>query len=223
MTHDTTRDPRLLVAQRACALLKKHTRLKLGVPLKPSKEEFARLTSAVESAVMTLAYLYQPPPQLTASEPMNDLIRTVRTLADGLAPALSSTQTQALARANLAWSLRTLQGLPARLANPGTTLASGVDLVTVQVRNTVRSPALTRTQVHDGQANYTVVTNLPGIETGDKLAAAFLPPREVGDAVSEAMFLGPRKRPEPPGTHLTENQVDAREAAGILYEEISKH
>jgi len=49
-------------------------------------------------------------------------------------------------------------------------------------------------------------------------AVAFLPPREVGGAVSEAMFLGADERKEAPGTLLSEDQVDAKEAAEILYE-----
>jgi len=77
--------------------------------------------------------------------------------------------------------------------------------------------------VTDGTTNYTVVTNIPGIHPGDVLAVAFLPPREVGGAVSEAMFLGPGHRSEPPGTSIGESGVDAREAAGILHEEMTGH
>jgi predicted RNA-binding protein with EMAP domain len=52
------------------------------------------------------------------------------------------------------------------------------------------------------------------------VAAAFLPPREVGGEISEAMYLGPEKCSEPVGTHLTPTQVDAREAASILHEDL---
>ena len=35
-----------------------------------------------------------------------------------------------------------------------------------------------------------------GVQTGDVMAVAFLPPVEVGGEVSEAMFLGEEKRTE---------------------------
>ena len=78
------------------------------------------------------------------------------------------------------------------------------------------------TRVSDGEAGYRVVTNLPGLRPGDVLAAAFLPPREVGGEASEAMFLGADTRSEPPGSRLPEESVDAREAASILHQEIAR-
>jgi hypothetical protein len=37
------------------------------------------------------------------------------------------------------------------------------------------------------------------------------------------MFLGSGKRTEAPGTILSEEQVEAKEAAGILFEEVTRH
>jgi predicted RNA-binding protein with EMAP domain len=220
VTHDTTKDPRLLVAQRACALLKKSVQQKSRVRASVPKEKLVELASAAESAIMALTYMYVEPRELTAAEPMGDLATVTASLAEALSPLLASSESPQLLGASLRWCLRTLSGLPGRLANPGRTLASGVDLVAVRVRNVVRIEPLRRTRVDDGSAEYTAVTNMSGVEPGQVLAAAFLPPREVGGAVSEVMFLGGGKRPEAPGTLLTEEQVDAREAASILHEEL---
>jgi predicted RNA-binding protein with EMAP domain len=61
------------------------------------------------------------------------------------------------------------------------------------------------------------------MRSGTILAVAFLPPREVGGEISEAMYLGDEPRSEPPGTFLTDEQVDAREAESILHEELARH
>jgi predicted RNA-binding protein with EMAP domain len=90
------------------------------------------------------------------------------------------------------------------------------------VRHVKKSGNFWNTRVTDGKAEYDVVTNLSGVATGSVLAAAFLPPRDIGGTISEAMFLGGEKRNEVPGTIYNENQVDAKEAASILYDEISK-
>jgi len=86
-----------------------------------------------------------------------------------------------------------------------------------------KTGSLWLTRVSDGNIEYPVVTNIPGVRTGDVLAVAFLPPREVGGTVSEAMYLGDDRRTEPPGSALNEDQVDAREATSILHDELAKH
>ncbi len=95
-------------------------------------------------------------------------------------------------------------------------------LVVLKVQNISKQGNFHITRVSDKKKTYTVVTNLEGIRGNTKLAVAFLPPREVGQTVSEAMFLGSDERTEEPGTILEENQTDAGEAAAILYEEVNK-
>ena len=47
MTHDTSKDPRLLVARRACALLKKAIHQKMGVRLPVGRERLDQWTATV--------------------------------------------------------------------------------------------------------------------------------------------------------------------------------
>jgi predicted RNA-binding protein with EMAP domain len=223
MTYDTTKDPRIAAANLACAVLKKCVRLKPTTPLKVPRDKLSELASACESAVMTLMYMYQEPETLASSEPVKNLSEAAAAIAEAYEKMISGKDDHSLLRANIRWCLRTLQGLRVRLGNSGATLASGVDLVVVQVRNVAKEGGFFKTRVTDGSADYTVVTNLTGVASNSSLAAAFLPPREVGAVVSEAMFLGSEKRTEPPGTVLNEENVDAKEAAGILYEEVVKH
>ncbi len=222
MAHDTTKDPRIIVANLACVLLKKSVKLKPVVPLKISRDQLTGLAAACESAVMTLMYMYQEPGTLAYSQQVMDMVEAAKTIAEAYEKLISSKDDHSLLRANIRWCLRILNGLGDRFGNPGASLAAGVDLVVVQVKNVAKQGSFLKTIVTDGADNYTVVTNLTGVETDSKLAVAFLPPREIGGTVSEAMFLGSGKRTEAAGTVLSEEQVDAKEAASILFEEVAK-
>jgi predicted RNA-binding protein with EMAP domain len=222
MSHDTAKDPRILVAQRACALLRQSLQQKSHVKLAVGKEKLLEMASSVESAVMTVMYSYQEPDALASADATEQVVATSRSLADALAPVLSASAAAPLLKANFRWCLRTLIGFADRFHVPAGSLASGVDLRAVVVRNVAKTGSLWLTRVSDGETEYPVVTNIAGVSTGDVLAVAFLPPREVGGTISEAMFLGEERRGEPAGTILTEDEVDAREATSILHDELAK-
>ena len=223
MTHDTTKDPRIITAHLACAILKKSVKQKPELPLRVSRDKLSELASACESAVMILMYMYREPENLSTSEPVSNLSEAAKAIAGAYENVIANKDDHSILRANIRWCLRTLQGLKVRFSNPGTSLASGIDLVAVQVRNVAKAGNFLKTRVTDGTSGYTVVTNLTDVASNSELAAAFLPPREIGGAVSEAMFLGSGKRAEAAGTILSEEQVDAKEAAVILFDTVTKH
>ena len=223
MTNDTTKDPRIIVAHLAGSILKKCVKLKPAVQLKLSRDKFTELASACDAAVLTLMYMYQEPKALAASDPIKHLEEAAKSLSQGYERLLTAKDDHSILKANIRWCLRTFTGLKRRFGNSGATLVAGIDLVTVQLRSIVKQGNFWKTRVTDGSEDYTVITNLAGIDNNSKLAVAFLPPREVGGIVSEAMFLGKEKRSENTGTFLDEEHVDAKEAAGILFEEAAKH
>lgn len=130
---------------------------------------------------------------------------------------------RSMLRANIRWCVRILAGLGERFGNSGLSLASGVDLLVVKVQNVAKLDNFLLTRVTDGSESHSVVTNLNGVSSNSRLAAAFLPPREIGGVVSEAMFLGEGERPENPGSRLSEETAEVKEAASILYEEVARH
>lgn len=222
MPHDTTKDPRILVARRSCSVLRWSLKQKSKSMITISRDRLARLIPICDSAVKTLMYMYQDPAALISSEPVRTLSETAATLTEAYHHLITDREDHSLLRANIRWCIRILQGLPQRLANSGSSLAAGIDLMVVKVQNIIKQNHFHVSRVTDGSETYTVVTNLDGIRVNNQLAAAFLPPREIGNTVSEAMFLGLIERFEEPGTLLAENQEDASEAASILYEEVQK-
>jgi predicted RNA-binding protein with EMAP domain len=222
MPHDTTKDPRILVAQRCCKVLQWSLKQKSKSMITIAKDRLARLVPACDSAVMTLMYMYQEPDVLISSKPVEKLTATAATLREAYHHLIASRDDQSLLRANIRWCIRIFQGLPQRLANSGLSLAAGIDLVVVKVQSKIKQGNFYITRVSDGSDTYAVVTNLNGIRLNHKVAAAFLPPRDIGGTVSEAMFLGLAERSEVPGTLLEESQTNAAEAAAILFEEVKK-
>lgn len=223
MTNDTTKDPRIIVAHLAAALLKKSVKQKPeGLPLRVSRDRLNELASTCESAVMTLMYSYQEPQALASSDSITHLHDAAKALTEAYEKVIANKDDRSILKANIRWCLRTFNGLKDRFANPGKTIASGIDLVAVHVRNVAKSGNFLMTRVTDGTGDYAVMTNLADVATGSLLAAAFLPPREIGGIVSEAMFLGSEKRTEAAGTVFNEEQVDAKEAASILFEAVTR-
>jgi predicted RNA-binding protein with EMAP domain len=208
------------MAQRACDVLHKCLKQKPATSVKISREKRVKLLSTCDSAVKTMMYMYQVPEVLASSEPLHQVSEAADTITHAYGNLIDSDTDQSMLRANLRWCLRILQGLKVRFNNPGISLASGIDLMVVQIRNITRGENVSITRVQDGVNNYTVVTNLKKVESSTHLAAAFLPPRSVGGTVSEAMFLGDSQFQEPPGTLLNEQVVDAQEAASLLYAEV---
>ena len=130
MTYDTTKDPRIIVANLACNLLKKNVKQKTALPVKVPRDKLNEWVSACESAVLTLMYMYQEPGILASSAPLLDLAGAAKTIADAYEKLLASKDDHSLLGATIRWCLRTLQGLPGRFANTGTTSPRSVDTAT---------------------------------------------------------------------------------------------
>ncbi len=78
-----------------------------------------------------------------------------------------------------------------------------------QIQSVPESKNLTECRCTDGSRIWKIVTNLSNVETGTKLACAVLPPVEMMNIVSEAMFLGGEPLPETTELGPMENPPDA--------------
>lgn len=170
MSHDTVKDPRLLAAQLACAQL-----TKLGVRPKMSKQAIQDNLKLVEANLMACKLMYLPPDQLAEQPPLVQATEACVAIRRSIEDIFAKRDAPLSTKAWLRWCFRTLEGgLPDRLRRGGETLASGVDLKAVKVGNVSKKGKLWLTRVDESGGEVTVVTNMPGINPGQILGAAFL-------------------------------------------------
>lgn len=221
MSHDTSKDPRLLVAEIAIKRLNRVLPLRHGIQPKLSKQQTAKSLKRIESALMSAKFMYLDPAELAEQEPVITIVENARALHSSIEEALSSETISPAVQAEARWCLQILEALPQRLVRQATSIVAGIDLLAVRVTNVIAKDKLCITRVDAGSRDLTVVTNMPDLRVGQVLGAALLPPVQLAGTVSEAMFLGNEQRAETPGSLLSERDVDAREAASILHEALS--
>lgn len=220
MAHDTSKDPRLLVAEIALKRLLKLLPLRQGIKPKLSKQQTNEILKQIESSLMTCKFMYLEPSVLAGQDQLLSVVDSARRLHESVADLFGKQDFSPAIKAELRWCFQVLEGLPERLGRAGRTMAAGVDLIAVKVLNVTPKDKLWITRVSSGARELTVVTNMPGVEAGQVLGAAFLPPVQLGGTTSEAMFLGKEVRSEAPGTFLSDREVDVRDASSCLHEEL---
>lgn len=215
----TDKDPRILVAQ--LALEKLGTALFSKSTVRPdlNRDQTQVLLSEIESQLMALKFSYLEPAEMAVSQMVSVIFDRSKELYLGYKEALASGITP-LPRANILWAFTVLSGLKNRFGNSGTKSTHGIDIVAVRIRNIAKNGDLFTTKCVAGPNEFTIVTNMNGLKSGDTLAAALLPPAVVGGAVSEAMFLGSEKMKTEPGSFIDHETVKTKEADGILFNEL---
>ena len=222
MVHDTSKDPRILVAELAHAKLGKYLFSKSSVRAGMKRNEARDVLSHISSQLMALKYSYMEPGKLAKSEITASIVEDVKRIYIAFRECIEKGMTE-VPRANLFWAFRLFSGLPIRFKNQGDGISAGIELVAVQIRNINRTGNLFTTRCMAGPAEFTIVTNIEGLKAGDTVGAALLPPAVVGGVVSEAMFLGDEKYEQESGTFLDAAGVNTKEADGILFDELRKN
>ena len=219
MAHQTDKDPRFKVAELALAKLNSTIFSKSTVRPGLSKEATNNLLSKIESQLMAIKYCYIEPRELAASDMVMAIHESAKELYIGYKEAMDSGMGD-VPRANLLWSFNILAGLSRRLKNSGEKPTHGIDIIAVTIRNINKQGELWITRSNAGEREFTIVTNMEGLAAGDCLVAALLPPAVVGGVVSQAMFLGPEKVDIEAGTLMKPEELETRDADGILYNEL---
>ncbi|NWF96710.1 MAG: hypothetical protein HXY34_11270 [Candidatus Thorarchaeota archaeon] len=205
---DTAKDARVLVLEDALRRLGEiisNRKLKLHL-------EYSRLSQLIQTASTALyevKYSYVDPMQLAASEGTKKIVDCVSEIGVMMHSAIASvgfkpkTTKEQLVVAELNYALRTVEGFQRRLKSGSDEAGLAVDILAVEVSQTrpvAGASKLTHCRCSDGKRAWNIVTNIAGIRVGSKLPCAVLPPVEMMDTVSEAMFLGGDPLPE--GTPL---------------------
>jgi predicted RNA-binding protein with EMAP domain len=223
--HDTANDPRLLVAEFALKVLRENIFARGTYRSAFSKDQIQTRLANIESQIMVLKYKYMSPAALAEGPEVAAISKHAVDLRNSMAGMFHSRGAETIVEAKLAWALRMLEGLPARLARADDTadpMAMGVDIVAVTVRNVLKKEAYWHTKVMEGGKEYLVVTNIPDLTSGIRLGVAILPPAMVGGHISQAMFLGNEPRKEAEGAFLKPAVEEIRDVSAILLKEVGK-
>jgi predicted RNA-binding protein with EMAP domain len=214
--------PPIIIAELALKILRKTFTTKLGFRPSLSKEQLVNTLRSIESSLMVLKYSYLSRNELMVHEDLKIICSNGKKLSEALKPAPSTPSTNYLALSNLNWGILIFQNLGRRMKTGDSNLGSGVDLKVVHVRNVQRYDKFLLTRAYDNEKTYTILTNILDLRTNQNVGIAFLPPREIGGKLSEAMYIGSEEREEEAGVFLSPSKVDLSEVNAILHQLISQ-
>jgi predicted RNA-binding protein with EMAP domain len=200
------------------------------LPVPANWQRAAELVREARGLVKGMRYSFLPATMLARSEEAARLQEVVRELTGLLLNPqwLDRLRGDPRARRPLAearYALRTLYGLPARLAlGDENDPFYAFDIECVTVTSVSRHPSADNLYVTTarGRLAYTIVTNLGDVRRGQLRAAAILPPREFRGVVSEAMYCSRRPLSEEegcaPGRRPPRSLVELGEIGAVLAE-----
>lgn len=195
---DTAKDARILVLEDALKRLNdvvSARRVKVHV-------EYSKLVEALKiagSLLYEIKYSYIDASALAVLEATKNLVAAIDGFADIYTAAIESagfkpkTGKEQLALAEIDYALRIVKGIPTRLAEYDEDPAYAIDILAVEVSQAYpveNSKNLLSCRCTDGSRIWHIVTNISDVKPGVKLACGVLPPVEMMNVVSEAMFLG---------------------------------
>ncbi len=195
---DTAKDARILVLEDALRRLHEivgNRKLKIHI-------EYSKLTELIQQAgslLYEVKYSYIPANQVASLEATQKLVDSIIAFRKIVETAIKSsgykpmTTKEILSFAELQYSFRIVEDFQRKLRVYDDEPARAVDILVVEVSQTQLIPEsknLTECRCTDGHRIWKIATNIAGIKSGVKLACAVLPPVEMMDVVSEAMFLG---------------------------------
>ena len=166
------------------------------------------------SLLYEVKYSYLPSAQVAELEATNKIVASLAGFRQKLDDAMKSTgytattTKEALTVAEAYYSFRIVEGFQRKLRIFDDEPGHAVDILAVeisQIQPVPDSKNLTACRCTDGSRIWKIVTNLHNVKVGTKLACAVLPPVEMMNMVSEAMFLGGDPLPESTPLGFMEN------------------
>ncbi|TFG30203.1 hypothetical protein EU528_08555 [Candidatus Thorarchaeota archaeon] len=210
---DTAKDARIIVLEDALRRLNEivnNRKLKFHI-------EYSKLVEILQQAgslLYEVKYSYLPADQVADLEATNKIVSSLagfRQIIDSAKKSTgysAATTKEALILAEAYYSFRIIDGFQHKLKTYDDEPGRAVDLLAVEISQTQHVPEsknLTECRCTDGMRIWKIVTNLPNVKVGTKLVCAVLPPVEMMNILSEAMFLGGEPLPESTKIGLMEN------------------
>jgi predicted RNA-binding protein with EMAP domain len=201
---DTAKDARVILLEDAIRRLNETVggrKLKLHVDY----SKLVELLQQAGSLIYEVKYAYQPADQIAGLEATQNIVNTLASFRTILENAINSsgykpsTVKESLTLSDVFYSFRISENFVKKLTEFDDDPGSAVDILAVEISQTQPVPDsknLTECRCTDGTRIWKIVTNIQDVKTGMKLACAILPPVEMMNIVSEAMFLGGDPLPE---------------------------
>ncbi|TFH10860.1 MAG: hypothetical protein E4H14_01770 [Candidatus Thorarchaeota archaeon] len=201
---DTAKDARILILEDALRRLNEivnNRKLRFHI-------EYSKLVEILQlagSLFYEVKYSYLPSGQVADLEATNNIVSSLTGFKKKLDDAMkttgytATTTKETLTLAEAYYSFRIVEDFQRKLRNYDDEPGRAVDLLAVEISQTQPVPDsknLTTCRCTDGSRIWRIVTNLPNVKVGAKLVCAILPPIEMMNIVSEAMFLGGEHLPE---------------------------
>ncbi|MFW9844617.1 MAG: hypothetical protein ACFFEV_08570 [Candidatus Thorarchaeota archaeon] len=201
---DTAKDARIIVLEDALRRLNEivnNRKLKFHI-------EYSKLVEILQQAgslIYEVKYSYLPAEQVADLEATSKIVSSFAGFKQTFHDAIKSTgysaatTKDALTLAEAYYSFRIIDDFQRKLRVYDDEPGRAVDLLAVEIsqaQSVPNSKNLTECRCTDGSRIWKIVTNLPNVKAGIKLACAVLPPVEMMNIVSEAMFLGGTPLPE---------------------------
>ena len=218
----TDKFPPFLILELALKILRKTFLTKLGFRPSLSKNELESVLKSIESSIMILKYSYLSLDNLISHEELKNICSKGEILLESLKPAAKAQSTNQQSLTLLNWGVLIFIGLSRRVKVANDQLGSGVDLKILRVRSVQKQGSLLLTRAYDEKQAYTIMTNMLDLQSNRNLAAAFLPPHEIGGQLSDAMYLGNEEYEQEAGTFLNPADVNLREVNAILHQLLAK-
>ncbi|MHA1135525.1 MAG: hypothetical protein ACTSSE_03485 [Candidatus Thorarchaeota archaeon] len=201
---DTAKDARIIVLEDAIRRLNEIVNnRKLRFHIEYSK--LAEILQQAGSLFYEVKYSYLQPEHVADLEATNKIVSSFTGFRQLLDDSLKTTGYKAettkdtLTLAEVYYSFRIIEDFQRKLRTYDDEPGRAVDMLAVEISQAQPIPDsknLTECRCTDGSRIWRIITNLPDIKTGTKLACAVLPPVEMMNIVSEAMFIGGQPLPE---------------------------
>lgn len=195
---DTAKDARVIILEDAIRRLNEivsNRKLKFHI----TYSKLVEILQHAASLFYEVKYSYLPPEQVADLEATNKIVSGFAEFKHLFDDSIKSTSYKAtttkefLTLAEVHYCFRTIADFQRKLRTYDDEPGRAVDLLVVeisQVQSLPESKNLTECRCTDGTRIWRIITNLPKVKVGSKLACAVLPPIEMMNIVSEAMFLG---------------------------------
>ncbi len=201
---DTANDARILVLEDSIRRLNEVVggrKLKLHV-------DYSKLVESLQQAgslIYEIKYSYIPAQQVAVHQATQGIVDAISSFKKMLEDAINSsgykpsTVRETLNLTEVFYSFRIIAQFKSKLLEFDDDPGYAVDIIVVEISQTQAVPDsknLTECRCTDGSRIWRIVTNIQGLKPGAKLACVILPPVEMMNIVSEAMFLGGDLLPE---------------------------